>query len=158
MGVLPQGKGLAIRQGPVHPDGLVRIVQHRLPVRTVDRRCRQAAVAADDGGQSLLEFQLSEIRPKHRAVSMAVDINKSRGHHAARRINDPLCRPQIFSDGGDFSVPDCQIGGERLPAASIYQAAVSYHQIVHANLLSRSQSCIFFYQSGKPMPAPIDSR
>ena len=74
---------------------------------------------------------LSLFGASENSIGMAVDVDKTRGHHPPGGVNHPLRRPQMFPDGGDLPVPHRQIPGIGLPAAAGYDTAILNDQIVH---------------------------
>ena len=92
----------------------------------------QTAVAADDGGQSLTQLPFAKVRAEHRAVSMAVDVNKAGGngqsgavHHTAGVGAGQM--PHL----GDFSVLDGDIRRKRGAAGTVDNGTAPQKYIKH---------------------------
>ena len=101
-------------------------------VRAAEGGGGQTAVAADDGGQSLTQLPFAKVRAEHRAVSMAVDVNKAGGngqsgavHHTAGVGAGQM--PHL----GDFSVLDGDIRRKRGAAGTVDNGTAPQKYIKH---------------------------
>ena len=102
------------------------------PVCIAKGRRGQAAVAVDDGRQTLGQLQVAEMRPEHRRVGMAVDVDKAGRHQSARCVNGaPRGGSGQHTDGGNFAALYRHIGAARRAAGAVDDHTAAYQQIIY---------------------------
>ena len=104
------------------------------------RRQRQPAVAADDGGQPLAQFQRTETGAEQRRVGVAVDVDKAGGHQLARSVDDAAgFGLSQLSHGGNASALHSHIGPDGGRTRSVQDHSVLDQQGIHDNAF-----CLFY--------------
>ena len=103
-------------------------------VRRAEGRERQAAVAVDDGGESLPQLGFSEARAENGSVRVAVNIQKAwRDTFSAHVETAPRFQPAAIADRGNFSVLYGKVRRNARCAASVDQRSSAKNRIKHDN-------------------------
>ena len=128
--ILRQGLPGRLRRHPA-ADGLQIRGDGRQVLRP-HRGAGQAAVAVDDGGESLPQLQLPEARPEGRGIGVAVDVDKARGHPPAPGVDDPggLGLGQRLHRG-DFAAGHRHVGPTGGTACAVVHGAAPDDEIKH---------------------------
>ncbi len=114
----------------------------KLLLPRLHRRKADPAVAHHDC-RNAVPARRAEVRiPRDLAVVVRMDVDPSRRHHEARRIDFAPRRARFRADACDHSVVDRDVAVERRRSAAIDNFAVSNYQIMHGFVLPSEESRI----------------
>ena len=95
----------------------------------------QAAVAVDDRGQALPQFELAEVRAEERCVGMAMDIDEARRDVLPCRVDHRSGGSILeIADSGDFSVRDGNVGAHGGRAGTVDELSILNQIIKHVSI------------------------